>query len=207
MQAASLIKLPTLVSLYMEAEAGNIDLETRYSLRQSDKLPGAGSLASKPAGTIITYRDLARYMGKESDNTAFGIIRRILGDGKINQAISQIGMKKTSLSDNETTPEDIGLFFKKLWNKEIVSAKAKDEILGYLTDTTYEDWIVAGIPKDIKVAHKYGREVHVVNDAGIVLSESPFVLVIMSEGIIEKEADELIPEIARQLYLIQQGQD
>lgn len=207
MQAASLIKLPTLVALYLEAEKGNIDLETKYTLKQSDKLPGSGSLSGKPAGTVLTYRDLARLMGKQSDNTAFGIIRRALGDEKINEVTTGIGMTKTSLTENTTTPEDIGLFFKKLWKKEIVSDDSRDEILGYLTDTIYENWIVAGVPDDIRVAHKYGRELHVVNDAGIVFSKYPFVLVIMADGVVEREADETIPKIAEKLFNIQTGKD
>ncbi len=200
MQAASLIKLPVLATLYKEAEKGRLDLETKYTLKQTDKVPGAGILASRPAGTVVTYRELARYMGKESDNTAFGIVRRLLGDDKINKLISEIGMEKTSLDQNRTTPEDIGNFFKKLWNQEILSKKGQEEILDYLTNTAYENWLVAGIPKEVKVAHKYGREIHTVNDAGIVFAPSPFVLVIMSDGVIEGEADEVIPKIAEQLY-------
>jgi len=207
MQAASLIKLPTLAALYLEAEKGNIDLEAKYTLKQSDKLPGAGSLSGKPAGTVLTYRDLARLMGKQSDNTAFGIVRRLLGDEKINQVTAEIGMTKTSLAENTTTPQDIGLFFKKLWKKEIVSDDSRDEILGFITDTIYENWIVAGVPDDIRVAHKYGRELHVVNDAGIVFSKYPFVLVVMSDGVVEREADEVIPKIAERLFNIQTGKD
>jgi beta-lactamase class A len=125
-----------------------------------------------------------------------------LGDEKINQVISLIGMNDTSLDLNQTTAKDVGVLFTKLWEGEIVSLKFRDEILDYLTDTIYEDWITAGI-SDVKVAHKYGREVNVVNDAGIVYSEDPFVLVIMTEGIIEKEADKAIPEIAKGIYEIE----
>ncbi|HJX59277.1 hypothetical protein A2V61_01130 [Candidatus Woesebacteria bacterium RBG_19FT_COMBO_47_8] len=199
MQAASLIKLPILATLYSQAEAGKIDLDAKYTLKASDKIAGAGSLAAKPAGTVITYRQMAELMGKQSDNTAFGIVKRTLGDGAINQEIAKIGMVDTSLAENETTPADIALFFQKLWNKEIVTEDSRDEILNYLTDTIYNDWLVKGIPQ-VRVAHKYGREVHVINDAGIVFSDKPFVLVIMTKGIIEKEADTLFPELARLIY-------
>ena len=105
----------------------------------------------------------------------------------------------TSLTDNQTSPEDIGLFFKKLWGNQIVSQASRDEILGYMTDTIYENWLVKGIPEE-KVAHKYGSELHVMNDAGIILSDKPFVLVIMSKGIVEKEANLVIPELASIVY-------
>jgi beta-lactamase class A len=203
MQAASLIKLPVLMTLYKEAETGRIDLEMKYTLKNSDKRPGSGSLASKPAGTVLTYRDLARLMGKQSDNTAFNIIRNVLGEEKINAEIKSLGMSKTSLVDNETSPRDIGTLFEKLWNLEIISQKSRDEILEFLTATIYENWLAAGIPSDVRVAHKYGRELHVVNDAGIVYSQKPFVLVIMSEGVVEREADEIIPDLTKIIYNIE----
>ncbi|MBI3443509.1 serine hydrolase, partial [Candidatus Woesebacteria bacterium] len=65
------------------------------------------------------------------------------------------------------------------------------------------DWIVKGIPEDVRVAHKYGRELHVVNDAGIAFTDKPFILVIMSKGIVEKEADAIFPELARIVYDVQ----
>jgi hypothetical protein len=111
MQAASLIKLPVFATLYKEAEAGQIDLETKYTLKNSDKRAGAGSLTSNPAGTVLTYRDLARLMGKQSDNTAFNILRNVLGEEKINSVIQGLGMTKTNLAENETSPKDIGTFF------------------------------------------------------------------------------------------------
>jgi len=202
MQAASLIKLPVLATLYQEAEKGTIDLDSKYTLKNSDKVGGAGSLINKPAGTQITYRELARLMGKESDNTAFNIVRNLFGDDKINKVIAEIGMEKTSLKENETTPKDIALFFKKLWQGEITNNSDKEEILSYLTDTIYENWIVAGIP-DVRVAHKYGREVHVINDAGIVMTDKPFVLVLMTQGIIESEGDKVIPQLAKVIYNIE----
>jgi beta-lactamase class A len=199
MQAASLIKLPVFATLYREAEAGAINLDEKYSLKSTDKVAGSGSLYSKPAGTQLTYRELARYMGKESDNTAFNILRKKLGDSKITETINDLGMSKTSLSENSTSPYDIAIFFKKLWLNEIMSGQSRDEILGYLTDTIYEDWLGKGIT-GIKVAHKYGSEVHVVNDAGIVLSDKPFVLVILTKGIIEKEANAALPELAKMIF-------
>lgn len=201
-QAASLIKLPVIAAAYIEVEEGNLDLETKYALKNEDKISGAGSLDSKEEGTILTYRDLLRLMGKESDNTAFGVISGILGNDKVDQAIAKIGMNDTSFEENETTPRDIGIFFQKLWDGEVVSKKYRDEILFSLTDTAFEAWIKEGIP-NTRVAHKYGREVHVVNDAGIVFSDNPYVLVILTKGVIEREADEIFPELARIVHEIE----
>ncbi|KKQ53019.1 hypothetical protein A2865_02740 [Candidatus Woesebacteria bacterium RIFCSPHIGHO2_01_FULL_39_17] len=203
--AASLIKLPVMAEMYIEMEDGRLRMEDRYTLKNSDKVAGAGSLYGKPAGYQITYRNLIQLMGKQSDNTAFNICRKLLGDEKIDEVIRSVGMVDTSLEKNETTPKDIGIFFEELWKGNIVSEESRDEILGALTDTIYEDWLAAGIPEGIRLAHKYGREVHVVNDAGIVFTDRPYVVVIMSKGVVEREADEIFPELAKLVYEIESG--
>lgn len=198
--AASLIKLPVIAAFYAEAEKGVISLNSKYTLKESDKVGGAGSLYYKPAGTVVTYKELIRLMGKQSDNTAFNIVRKLLGDKKINDQIIKIGMSDTSLEDNETTPYDIGLFFQKLWDDKIVNEKNKEEFLEFLTDTAFEKWLTAGVPENIRVAHKYGREVHVINDAGIIYAKKPFVLVILSKGVVDKEGDENFPKLVNLFY-------
>lgn len=202
-QAASLIKLPVMAAMYMEDAKGDIDLEEEYSLKSSDKVSGAGSLQYKDEGYEITYRELIELMGQESDNTAFGIVRSLLGDQKIQKTMDEIGMTRSDLVSNETTPKDIGLFFEKLWKGDLISSESRDELLGFLTDTTFEEWLAAGIPKDVQVAHKFGRETNVVNDAGVVFSDKPFVLVIMSKGVIGREADETFLDLAEIVYKVE----
>ena len=198
--AASLIKLPVLLTLYREAEAGRINLDEVYKLRNSDKVSGAGSLQYKPAGFEITFRQLAELMGQQSDNTAFNIVSQRLGEAKIQELIDALGMTKTSFAKNETSPADIGLFFRKLYKEGIVYEKDKEEILGFLTNTIWEDRIPAGVPKGIKVSHKIGTEVGVISDAGIVFAKKPFILVIMSQDANEIEAKKALPEITRKIY-------
>lgn len=199
-QAASLIKLPVMVGMLMGEETGGINLNKKYTLKDSDKIGGSGSLQYKPAGTVFTYRELLELMGQQSDNTAFNICKKILGDDRIAEIISEIGMSNTSLADNTTSPYDIGIFFKKLWDKRLVNKEHRDELLGYLTGTIYEDHLAAGVPDGIKIAHKYGREVHVVNDAGIVYAKSPYIVVIISKGVVETEADSVFPVLSTIIY-------
>jgi hypothetical protein len=185
MQAASLIKLPLMTFVFGKAEAGEIDLD------------------EVPAGGKSTYRELLAAMGKRSDNSAQVLLVKTFGEAAVEEYIDEIGMENTSLADNETTPYDIGIFFEKLWQEELVSKESRDEILDNMTNTIYEDWIARDI--SVKVAHKYGREVHVVSDAGIIFSEKPFILVLMTDGAIEGEADEVLPTLAKRIYEIETG--
>jgi len=201
MQAASLIKLPVIFSAFYEADNGRFNLREKYILEDSDKIGGSGSLSSKIAGSEYTLRELLFLMGNESDNTSFGVIRNMLSDNTINLIINKIGLKNTSLDENLTTPYEIGLVLKKIWEANLISEDAKESIIESLTNTWYEDHLPKGIDKDVVVAHKYGREVHVVNDAGIILYENnPFILVIMTDGVVEREADAIFPQLVNLIY-------
>jgi beta-lactamase class A len=194
--AASLMKLPVMFLFYQEVEEGKIDPEAKYTLKENDKVLGAGILQGKSAGTVYTYRQLIEYMGQYSDNTAFKVMRRILTDQKIQQAIDDLGMTKTSLKDFETSPVDIGLFFQKLYQGRIITTEHRDELLNFLTKTAYEDWLPAGVTRGIRVAHKIGRDTGTFSDGGIVFADKPYIIVIMSKDAREIEANEVLPKIS-----------
>jgi beta-lactamase class A len=143
---------------------------------------------------------LVEAMGKRSDNNAFTQAVEILGKEKIENAILNLGMVKTSFSENKTTPEEIGLFLKKLYKNEILSQEKSERLQSYMTDTIFNDWLRKGIPSEVKVSHKYARELRSVSDAGVIYSKNPFIMVIMTDGVIERDADELIPNLANLLY-------
>lgn len=198
--AASLIKLPVMLALYRQAEVKEINLDLVYHLQANDKRGGAGSLGGRPVGFEVSYRKMAQLMGQQSDNTAYNILSRILGKTRILAIIGLLEMKNTSYEEGTTTPEDVAIFFNKLYKSGLISEKSREEILSFLTNTIWEDRIPAGVPKEIRVSHKIGTEAGVVNDAGIVFAKKPFILVIMSENANEIEAKKALPEITKKVY-------
>lgn len=199
-QAASLIKLPVIVTAYLQDQGGSLGLSEKYTLKSEDKVAGAGSLYGEKEGYELSYRDLIRYMGKESDNTAYRAMLNIVGEEAVNESMESMGMLNTSIEDNETTPKEIGDLFWELWEGGLLTESNKEELFEFLTDTVYEQWLSPGLPNDVQLAHKYGRETNVVNDAGIVFADEPYVIVVMSKGVVGREADEVFPEISKMAY-------
>lgn len=175
-----------------------IDLNTSYSFGiDEEKVMQAASLIKLPVMHYVQGKvddSKLEAMGKRSDNTVFIEMRDTFGDEELQKYIFDLGMTNTSIAQNETTPKEIGDLFKKIYLDK------NEKLLGYLTDTIYENWLTKGVPNDIRVSHKYGREVHVVNDAGIIYSENPYIVVIMTEGVIENEADRVFPELSKLVY-------
>ncbi len=204
-QGASLLKLPLVVMMYKMAEDGRLNLDTKYTLKDADKVKSSGVLYMAKSGNIYTYRQLAELMGKDSDRTAYKVIKDVVGDTNFKNYLTEIGMKNTDIDTGNTTPNDIGLIFQKLWSGSLVNQTDRDEILGFLKNTIYEKWITAGVPKDVTVAHKFGQDAGVMADGGIVFSKKPYVLVIMGQGITQYDADLLFPKVSKDVYDAENG--
>lgn len=198
--AASLMKLPVMIAFYQQVETDKLDPEQEYQLQQKDIRSGAGMLQGKPLGSAYTFRQLVEHTAHYSDNTANQVLTRILGAEIIRQTISQIGMKDTSFKDYTTTPQDIGLLLSKLYQGQLINRENQQELLGFLTKTAFEERIPAGVPENIRVAHKIGSEIGVYADAGIVFAPKPFVLVILTEAVRESEAKEVLPQVSQAIW-------
>src|SRR5918998_6661897 len=80
--AASLSKLYALLTLYAAASRGELSLDDEITMRASDVwAEGTGVLYRYPVGTTMSLRECARFLIKESDNTAEVMLNRYLGDG------------------------------------------------------------------------------------------------------------------------------
>ncbi len=185
-------KLSGVYALYV------IDLSNNHSFGvNEDEVIQAASLIKLPVMLYVEGRvddSKLEAMGKRSDNTVFSEMVKKFGRDALQNYIDTLGMSKTSLEKNETTPKEMGDLFKNIFEDK------NEKILGYLTNTIFEDWLKKGVPENIRISHKFGREVHVVNDAGIVYSDSPYIVVIMTEGIIESEANNIFPELSKLVY-------
>jgi beta-lactamase class A len=202
-QGASLLKLPLMVLMYKMSEDGKLDLNTKYVLKDDDKVKGSGVLYTAKAGTEFTYRQLAEYMGKDSDRTAYKVMKSVIGGARFKNYLSEIGMKNTDIDTGDTTPNDVELLLQKFWNGNLIKQTSRDEILGFLENTAYEKWITAGVPKDVTVAHKFGQDAGVMADGGIIFAKNPYILVIMGNGITQHDADILFPKVSKDIYNIE----
>ena len=71
---------------------------------------GTGVLYRYPAGTTMTLRECARFLIKESDNTAEVMLNRYLGEEEIEAELRRVGARSTSYwMPNTTTPGDVVL--------------------------------------------------------------------------------------------------
>ena len=113
--AASLNKLPVLMTLYRAAASGEVDLDDEITMQASDvQAYGTGVLYTRPVGYTLTLRECARLLVKESDNTAWKMLDRYLGRNYIRDELYRVGAYSTEYwIPNTTTPNDVLLILKK----------------------------------------------------------------------------------------------
>lgn len=202
--AASLMKLPIMLSVYQAVEQGKAGLDDVYVLQASDQLPGT-TLSTVLPGSSWTYRQLLQFSGQTSDNSAALILLRLFGREALQEAMNSAGMGQSDFDQDETTPEDVGAFFSRLYNGSLISQDHRDELLSFLSQTIFDNWMPADLPEGVRVAHKVGIEDGAYSDGGIIFGEKPFVLVVMSQGSDPDEAPKATAEIAKMAYGYEEG--
>jgi beta-lactamase class A len=210
--AASLSKLYALLTLYREASQGELSLDDKITMHSSDVWGyGTGVLAKYPSKYPVPYtmtlRECARFMIKESDNTAELMLNRHLGEKRIEAELHRLGADSTRYWSpiNTTTPNDIMLVLKKIGDPSYTSPDLSAEMLELMTDTSFEERLPRPLPEETRVAHKIGSYESTFSDAGIVFpggsgSGQEYYIVVFSEGDAQGEAIGTIQDISLAAY-------
>ncbi|MEI6553211.1 MAG: serine hydrolase [bacterium] len=146
-----------------------------------------------PGGTY-KVRDLISFMVVDSDNNATAALEYILGEDKINNLLKELQLSQPKSMDSDfLSPRMYSRFYRILYNSTYLPQDVSENALKILSQDDFPDGIVAGVPKNITVAQKFGertvsdtsgnlinRELH---DCGIVyLPSKPYFLCVMTKG-------------------------
>lgn len=108
---------------------------------------------------MVSPRECAFQLVNHSDNTAWTMLNRRLGDGKISAELADMGVENTfyqNLIDYVATPNNVLLMLEKISDPRFISEELSAEMLDVMTGTVFEDRIPEKLPADIRVAHKTG---------------------------------------------------
>src|SRR5690606_14560530 len=86
---ASLVKVPLGVAVLQAVEKGNLSLDDRLELQESDYVDGTGSLLNEKTGTRHTIGHLLGQSIEHSDSTATDMLMRHLGVDNFNRRIQE----------------------------------------------------------------------------------------------------------------------
>ncbi len=224
--AASTMKVPVMIELFRQAEAGTLTLEDPLPIRNEfrsivDGSPyklseGDDSDAKVYAkdGQTMTLRELNEAMITVSSNFATNLLIEKLDVEKIKATVKRLGADGMKVLrgvedskafekglNNETTARGLLVLFEKLGKRQAVSASADREMIEVLKRQQFRDAIPAGVPPGTPVAHKTGNITRIQHDAGIVYGPRPYVLVVLVRGIQDSRVSKaLIADISRAVW-------
>jgi beta-lactamase class A len=87
---ASTIKIPLAVAVLKQVEAGELALDQKLVLAETDYVDGAGMLLFAEPGTSFTIDELIRNSIEDSDSTATDMLIRLLGEDELNRLVSDM---------------------------------------------------------------------------------------------------------------------
>lgn len=215
--AASIIKVPVLMALYdtFGSENGHLMPDTCI-LTDDLKVGGAGSVQFLPAGSALSYDQLARLMISQSDNTATNIILSKLKMEAVNHWLMSHGYYQTFLRrkmmdmkairaglQNTTTPSEINRIFLQLYNMARRGSRTAATMLPYFHACDDHLVMPAGASSGVIIAHKSGTLENLRADAGIIFPEKPLFVSIFVKGCPDiSKAESIIAEITRHIIRI-----
>lgn len=204
--AASLYKLWVMSVIFDRISSGKLkeddliqadikDLNEKFKIDEEEAELKEGNLQ-------YTYKSAIEQMITISHNYAAFMLLGKASNSEVNLFLENLGLKKSEMSSPpQTTPEDIGIFYEKLYLGEIVSPLYSSQMLEVLKRQKINDRIPKYLPDGVQVAHKTGEFSNLRNDAGIVFSKGgDYIIVVLTEGKNVEELAEKIAQISRAVY-------
>lgn len=177
--AASIIKIPVLISLYKAIENGKLKKTDTIPLEEYYRTEGSGSLQYQAKGLSLSLANLARIMITDSDNSATNMIISAIGSmTDINNDIISWGLNDTHINTwlpdlggtNYTSAKDLIVMLHNLDNEDFLSLESRADIFDYMGHVKNNRLLAAGIPENASIAHKTGDIGSMLGDAGIIYS-------------------------------------
>lgn len=210
---ASLLKVPILIEFLHEAESNPSILNKEVDITSSDINQNI-SQNIKFDGTLIigqkySLEQVAESMIEKSDNTAVTAMLSNININGISDVFRAIGVPfKDVTSEVDVRVKDYAGFFRVLYNASYLNREMSEKALQILTKSEYKDGLVAGVPTNITVAHKFGERTLAgvtdssqLHDCGIIYYPgNPYILCIMTRGNDLKVQGQSIEELSNYIY-------
>lgn len=222
---ASLVKVPLLLTLFEQVQAGRLDLEARVAYpdtltyRYTEPTDVVGYMA---AGDTLPLRELAFLMLSVSDNHASLWIQALVGGGAaVNEWLAAHGFEHTRVNSRtpgredarsvygwgQTTPREMAGALVMIREGRAVSPRASQAMYRLLSRSYWDDFGLSQLPPSVQAASKQGfvdrarSEVLLVNAPG-----GDFVLAVMTKNQVDEsyaadnEGHRLIRAVTRAVY-------
>jgi len=208
---ASLLKVPILIAVLKQAESESalLGLKVQYVPAGVTEAQAIIPLSPLKLGQWYTVEEFLRAMIVHSDNNAaYALLTRVkpeLLEGVYREL--HVSSPDPLKPDDWITVKQYSSFFRILYNASYLNKKMSKKALEILTQVEFREGIVAGVPKGMVVAHKFGERrlpdggLVQLHDCGIVYYPAqPYVLCVMTRGKDLFKLTGVLKEISEEVY-------
>lgn len=216
---ASLIKLPVVFGYlrYAEENPGILEVPIDYSPHEVKFVTMTKAVeqdyAELEEGRRYAVKELLKSMLTHSDNLAFALLVEYFntaipeGGHELLRTFQDLGIiDPRDVVEQVVTVRNYASLFRQLYNSSYLSNEHSQLVLSWLAASTYDKGLVAGVPKGVEVAQKFGeRELldgsKQLHDCGIIYYPgNPYELCVMTRGDDWGELQGVLAEVSRMVY-------
>jgi len=207
---ASLHKVPLMIAYYKLAEKDPSILkkELKYDILMPEVRDYVPADMPVP-GKYYTVDELIRIMIQQSDNNALIILTNNIDAAYPAAVIRYLGLGHVDENDNSdnVSLKNIITMFRVLYNASYLNVNMSEKALRCLDGTCFDQGIVAGVPRTVTVANKFGERYYIsqgvreLHECAIVYYEkNPYLIGIMTRGKDYSKLLEIISTLSKMVY-------
>jgi beta-lactamase class A len=181
--AASIFKAEVMYEVFRQRNLGLLSFD---EMLEVTPYYAAFDLGTRPqeVGDKLSIADALSYMMSVSDTVSAVLLQDRVGAGNVNATMASLGLTASGLFTDgiPATAEDFGVLMEAIYAGTGMDAHSREAMLDLLASETFDNGIVAGVPRGTWVGHKTGNWTDATNDAGIVIGPSgAYVIVVLSD--------------------------
>ena len=217
---ASLLKVPLMITYYKldQVVPGTLKKKITYNggpdLNAKETIKASSSL--EPGTYTIT--DLVNRMIALSGNNSANVLEKNIDNSFYKEVYTDLGLPfpYDQADVDFITPKSYAIVLRALYNATYLNRELSNQALSLMDNVDFQDGLVAGVPKSIRVAHKFGERAFgstdrqgnpklitkaELHDCGIIYyPNNTYILCVMTAGKDFKKLESVIAGISKTIY-------
>ncbi|MFI5280362.1 MAG: serine hydrolase [Gemmatimonadales bacterium] len=228
MHAASTMKVPVMIQVFRDVEAGQLSLDERLTVTNDfrsladsspfrlDRADDSDSSLYAHVGQALPVRDLVRLMITVSSNLATNTLIERVGATRVMTTLHGLGIDSVAVLrgvedgvafragiNNTLTARGLGQVFAAIADGRAADPTSCARMMDVLLDQHFKEGIPAGLPSGTRVAHKTGELTGHHHDGGVVFVDgrARYVIIILTRGLQDRaQSSQLIADLAGMVH-------
>jgi beta-lactamase class A len=185
--AASIIKIPVVVTLYTLLDIGERQSNQALRVTRRDRVGGTGVLQGRKTPFKLSLQDAVELALNKSDNIAANVLIDFVSMKAVNHRMERMGYPSIQLNrkmvhkappENWMNAHEMGLLLEKVAQDMILIPEGFESLLNILKKAPRGNKLGGLLPEGTQIARKGGRLMRHIHDAAILTARGQTVVIV-----------------------------